>query len=89
MSFDNSFDRHDLYDPARDRHDDPRDSDPYYGYERNRPGRPSEDDDYREMYESRMRHLQLRQTYLDGFARGREISRTLPIESFTIQDYFN
>ena len=40
------------------------------------------------MYESRMRNLQLRQTYLDGFARARVTSRALPIESFSIQQYF-
>ena len=36
MSYDNSFDRHDLNDPSRDRHDDPRDNDPNYGQSRER-----------------------------------------------------
>jgi hypothetical protein len=34
MSYDNSFDRMDLHDPSRERHDDARDNDPYYGFDR-------------------------------------------------------
>ena len=54
MSYDNSFDRHDLNDPSRDRHDDPRDNDPYYGHERDRSDDRQQDSYYRmmEIYDS-------------------------------------
>jgi len=44
MSYDNSFDRMDLHDPSRERHDDARDNDPYYGFER--PGRNDRQQDH-------------------------------------------
>lgn len=37
VSYDNPFDRHDLYDPGQERHDDERDSYPGYGHSHDRP----------------------------------------------------
>jgi hypothetical protein len=94
-----NYDREDIYPP--DFRDDYRvryydrsyDETWYYEYgqyhERSEGQRRSEHLDHRQMYESRMRNIQLRQTYLDGFARPRVLARAVPIESFSIQDYFN
>ena len=92
-----NYDRDDIYRPDfrdeyRHRHyDQSYYETQYYEYYQEQAARQrnSEHMDYRQMYESRMRNLQLRQTYLDGFARARVNLRALPIESFSIEDYFN
>lgn len=85
MSFDNSFDRHDLHDPSQERHDDPRDGDPYYGYERKRPSNRRADflHQQREIDESRAQRLARLQMYRLVFVK------RIYFDSSDLREYFD
>ncbi|AXQ65358.1 MAG: hypothetical protein [Circular genetic element sp.] len=97
MSYDNPFDRHDLHDPSRERHDDARDYYPGgYTHERKRSDNRQRDH-YYDMMDMAEARIRTERNVLKASARrvtaalftAAMLPGNLPLESYSIYDCFN